>query len=460
MNFLQLSLLTLFPESEYNFQKNLLNWYEIIIVGVLYILMNNWINKKNKILYKKNLKLFFNLKIIGALLITLIFNLYYSGGDTNAYFNDGRLLNKVLFTNPTLALQMFFDSGVTAEWSDNLNNGFDGFRFAGDTPTWFVTKITALVELFTFRSMLGTAMVFGFFSGRLIWKFYETILKIYPFAEKYLAWAILFVPNVLLWGSGIFKDTVTLCFTMYSFVCLYNMFFSKNKILLNFLYFLVTVYIVFIVKSYIIVTFLGCATIWLFSLLKIKSDLLRILLRPFLVGLFGIIFYFAFDQFTKSFEKFSIENVLETTKVTGEYLKSVSEGDNGSVYDIGMLDPSISGMLKLAPAAINVTLFRPYLWESGKIIIFFSALESSFLLLFTLFTIFKVGPFKFVIQIFKDPILLSFFLFTIIFSIFVGLSSFNFGSLVRYKIPCIPLYLIVLGVILMKDSNSGSPQIV
>gem|GEM_PF-5648085 len=52
MNFLHLSLLTLFPENEYDFQKNLLNWYEIIIVVGLYILMNNWVNKKNEILYK------------------------------------------------------------------------------------------------------------------------------------------------------------------------------------------------------------------------------------------------------------------------------------------------------------------------------------------------------------------------------------------------------------------------
>ena len=172
MNFLHLTLLALFPDNEYNFEKNLLDWYEIIVVVGLYILMNNWVNKKNEILYKKNFKLFFNLKIIGALLITLLFNLYYAGGDTTAYFNDGRLLNKVLITNPLLAIEMFFDSGDTAKWSENLNNGFDGFRFAGDTPTWFVTKITSIVELFTFRSMLGTAMVFGFFSARLIWKFY------------------------------------------------------------------------------------------------------------------------------------------------------------------------------------------------------------------------------------------------------------------------------------------------
>ena len=152
--------------------------------------------------------------------------------------------------------------------------------------------------------------------------------------------------------------------------------------------------------------------------------------------------------------------MLETTKNTGQYLKSISEGADGSVYDIGTLDPSITGLLKLAPAAVNVTLFRPYLWESGKVIIFFSAIESTFLLFFTIFTIFKVGPFKFILYIFKDPLLLTFFLFTIIFAIFVGLSSFNFGSLVRYKIPCIPLYLIVLGVVLKKDSHSGNSQII
>ncbi len=460
MNFFNFSLLALFPENEYNFQKNLLNWYEIIIVFFIYFLTNIWVNKKNEKFYEKNFKLFINLKISGALLITLLFNLYYAGGDTTAYFNDARLLNKVLFSHPSLAFEMFFSSGETSNWSNNLIDGFEGFRFANDTTTWLVCKITAIIELFTFRSMLGTAMIFGLVSGCFIWNFYKTILKIYPFSQKYLALAILFVPNVLLWGSGIFKDTITLCLTMYSFVCLYNIFIDKNKILLNTLFFILSAYTVFVIKSYIIVTFLGCASLWIFSFIKIKSDFFRVLLKPFLIAIFGIIFYFAFDEFTKSFEKFSLDNVLETTKVTGEYLKYVSEASDGSVYDIGTFEPSITGLLKLAPAAINVTLFRPYLWESGKIIIFFSAIESSFLLIFTLFTILKVGPIKFLLYIFKDSLLSTFFLFTIIFAIFVGLSSFNFGTLVRYKIPCIPLYLIVLAVIINKDSRTGRSQII
>ena len=241
---------------------------------------------------------------------------------------------------------------------------------------------------------------------------------------------------------------------MFVFVCLYSLFKLKQKLLLNILLLTISVYVVFVIKSYIIVTFIGSIMIWIFSLVKIKSTILRIVLKPVLLLLFSIIFYFAFDQFTASFEKFSIDAVLETTKKTGEYLKGVGEKSEGSVYDIGTLTPTVPGLLKLAPAAINVTLFRPYLWESSKIIIFFSAIESTAIFVFSLFVLFKVGLFKMIFQLFRDPLLLSFFIFTVVLAIFVGLSSFNFGTLVRYKIPCIPLYIIVLGVILKKHQES------
>lgn len=450
MKNLYLNLLTIFPDIEYDLNRNLLDWYEIIIVIILFFSINAWIDKKNKIEYKENLKLFINLKLAGALFITLLYNLYYVGGDTSGYFNDGRLLNKVLFVDPVRGVEMFFSSGNSKNWSDDLATSFEGFRFANDPATWLVCKITAIFELITFRSMLGTAMLFGFISGRLMWRFYETMLHIYPYARKELAFAILFIPNVLLWGSGIFKDTITLSLTMMAFVCIYNLFKLKKKVLSNLFILIISVYIVFIIKSYIIVTFIGSIMLWIFSLVKIKSSIVRIVLKPVLLLLFGVIFYFAFDQFTATFEKFSIDAVLETTKKTGEYLKGLSEKSEGSVYDIGTLTPTVPGLLKLAPAAINVTLFRPYLWESGKIIIFFSAIESTAIFLFSLFVLFKVGFFKIIYQIFKDPLLLSFFIFTVVLAIFVGLSSFNFGTLVRYKIPCIPLYLIVLGVILKK----------
>ena len=455
------SFLAIFPEAEYNFQQNLLDWYEIPIVLIIFLLINAWVNKKNKIEYQKYFKLFINIKLISAILITLLFNLYYPGGDTTAYFNDGRLLNMMLFKHPVETFQMISLESTWTLSDSYLENFFDGFRFSNDSTTWLVVKISAFISLFTFRSMLGTAMIFGFISARLIWQFYKTMLQIYPENGKNIALAVLFVPNVLLWGSGIFKDTVTLCLTMYVFVCLYRIFDLKKNILRNSIYLILCVYIVFAVKSYIMVSFLGCLSLWLASHFKIKSSFLRLVLRPFLLALFGILAYVGFAQFTASFEKYQINNVLETTKVTGQYLKYVAEKSDGSAYDIGTLDPSVSGLLKLAPAAINVTLFRPYIWEGRKIIIFFSALESTFILLFTLYVIFKIGPFKMIKIIFKDKLLFSFLLFTLLFSIFVGLSSFNFGSLVRYKIPCIPLYLIVLSVALKrgeKKTKLTTPQ--
>jgi len=42
------------------------------------------------------------------------------------------------------------------------------------------------------------------------------------------------------------------------------------------------------------------------------------------------------------------------------------------------------------------------------------------------------------------------FWYAVLFAIFVGAITLNFGTLVRYKIPCIPFYLAALVLILDK----------
>ena len=42
------------------------------------------------------------------------------------------------------------------------------------------------------------------------------------------------------------------------------------------------------------------------------------------------------------------------------------------------------------------------------------------------------------------------FLFAFIFALFVGATTNNFGTLVRYKIPCLPFYVISLFLIYEK----------
>jgi hypothetical protein len=51
------------------------------------------------------------------------------------------------------------------------------------------------------------------------------------------------------------------------------------------------------------------------------------------------------------------------------------------------------------------------------------------------------------------------FLFSCVFALFVGASTLNFGSLVRYKIPCMPFYLIALFLIYDKVKQKAANKL-
>ena len=119
----------------------------------------------------------------------------------------------------------------------------------------------------------------------------------------------------------------------------------------------------------------------------------------------------------------------------------VSKKENGSTYDLGAQDGTMSGMAKIALPAINVALFRPYIWEARNLTMFVSSLESLWFLFLTLRILIKVGFFRTFSIIGETPMVLFCFIFAITFAFAVGISSYNFGTLVRYKIPFMPFYL-------------------
>ena len=97
--------------------------------------------------------------------------------------------------------------------------------------------------------------------------------------------------------------------------------------------------------------------------------------------------------------------------------------------------------------AIIATLYRPFLWESKKLTTLLSSFESLAIMIFTLLVFFKTGPGNFIKAIVRDPVILYCILFALLFALFVGATTANFGSLVRYKIPCLPFYIIALFLI-------------
>ena len=120
-----------------------------------------------------------------------------------------------------------------------------------------------------------------------------------------------------------------------------------------------------------------------------------------------------------------------------------------SSFSLGIeYDGSFSSFLKMTPAAIVATFFRPFLWESKKISTMLSSVESLALMLLTLYVFLRAGPLKFLKTIFTNPMVFFCFFYSIVFAIFVGATTLNFGTLVRYKIPCMPFYIIAIFLIL------------
>ncbi len=137
----------------------------------------------------------------------------------------------------------------------------------------------------------------------------------------------------------------------------------------------------------------------------------------------------------------------------------INHGDEDSSYDLGACDPSIVGMLVKCRQAVVVTLFRPFPWEARKIIVLLSALEAILFVYFTFKAFQKRGIPKTIGLIIKDPNLLFCLAFSLIFAFAVGISSYNFGALSRYKIPCLPFYGAFLMIVINYHRTKYVPGI-
>jgi hypothetical protein len=111
-------------------------------------------------------------------------------------------------------------------------------------------------------------------------------------------------------------------------------------------------------------------------------------------------------------------------------------------------------MLSKFPAAVVVSLFRPFVWEAKNVMALLSALEALVFLFFTVMVIIRHKA-KLVSIVSKDPTLTFCLVFSVIFAFAVGISSYNFGALSRYKIPCLPFYAAFLIISLNHSKMSG-----
>jgi len=384
-------------------------------------------------------------KIVGALAVGVIYQFYYDDGDTFKYHSQGsRKMYEIMLNNPIDGFDLLFFG--RNEWTDRYILDIPVMR---DAPSFFVARIAYFFDLFTFSTYSSTAIFFALFSFLGSWFFFKTFYDIYPMFHRSIAISSFFIPSVFFWGSGILKDTITLACMGVAVYYTRRIFVEKVVSILNVALLVVSLYVIFSIKIYILLSFVPALILWVFSsnLVRIQTPILKVILLPIILILTIFFGYYSILKLGEGDNKYALDKLTVTANVTAYDIRYVTGRAAGSGYEMGEIDGSLTSVVRVLPEGINVSLFRPYLWEVKNPLMLLTACESFVLLILTLFVVFYRGR-TFLKMIFEPNILFC-FVFSISFAFAVGVSTLNFGTLSRYRIPLLPFYF--LAIVLLLD---------
>lgn len=387
----------------------------------------------------------FYLKLIGGFAAGILYIFYYDGGDTTYYFEATKLISKYLTENPFDFLQIISSSHLKKTDNLELLKIINQNNYLRDTATYTVVKICTIFNFFCFNSFFANIFFCACFSFLCSWNFYKAIGTLYPDIKKKIGFAIFFMPSALFWGSGIFKDTFTLgaiFLLFYSFIYL----FIIRKFSFSLIFSLaLSLYLIKNIRSFFLITILPFLVFWLFQHYynRIKNFGLKVILAPIFIVF--VVSFFALG--TQLLNDYFVE--LDAEKFQDKLIgfQGWHTTLKGSAYNLGEMEYTTIGYLKKFPAAVNVTFFRPYITEVNKPIILLSFLQALYFTFFTLYIIFRYNVFHFFRQFFKSYDALALMGFSLFFGFITGLTSYNFGALDRYKIPCLSTYIIALLIV-------------
>jgi len=411
-------------------------------------------------LLKKYHRQGFWVKVIGCIAF-FMYSVYLSPGDSiGLYQKEGNNIYHLILRDSN-HLEWLFHKGKffdEAYLKDPLNAGY--FKTEAN---FMVTRIVAILSFVTAGRYAPISLIFACIAFSGMWKLFLFFYEQYPKMHKKFAIAILFFPTVVFWSGGVLKDTLCIASIGWITYSLYEMLYRKKGFIKNSIILFIFGYLLAILKVYILISYVPFFI--LFIILKnmqgIRNRFLRYLLAPTLI--MGCMFGFtvALRSFDQELGAYAVHDLTASIKhLSGTFISINGTENADSNFDLGIeFDGTFRGLAKMAPVAVFATFFRPFLWESHKASQLMASLESLLLLSFTLFVIFKSGLKTFIKMILTDPLIMYCFLFAFVFAMFVGASTLNFGTLVRYKIPCLPFYAISLFLIYEKVKEKSFKKI-
>lgn len=397
----------------------------------------------------------FHFRMFCAIVFALIVAYYYNGGDSEMYYNatldmqkaviqDNLSIWKVLTTlkvDPNHPLAPYF-------FADRIK--YPVLEFMEAPNNYFVPKLALIPSIVFSKSYLSICMVFSFFALGGAIRLYKLFYNYFPTLGREIAFSILFLPSVCFWSSGLLKDSICFGAVGYLLYGLFSIFIRRKKIIGSLFWVIIGGGLLYMIKAYIFLALLPGIALWLFSELnsRVKDPILHNMANFFtiIVAVALIFILIKYVTSASNLRSFRLENILETSDNNRRIYELTASETEGSYFQLQGGNPVF-----LAINGFIATLFRPFIWEISSPIVLLSALEALVFILLTGYFIIKKGVVKYFRSAFGSPVLILCSSFAFVFAASVGSTATNFGSLSRYKIPCLPFYIIVIFAIYFQN---------
>ncbi len=417
-----------------------------VYLSLFYIIVRKISVKYTDSELRKYFLISFYLHMFGAVAYALMVQYYYGYGDSFVFYYGGNFLNSQLVQDPNNIKYFFKSAAEVKSWFDMEVGDLSYAGYFGIASNLFIMKISALLALVSFNKYLIITLFFGFFSFSGLWRLFLVFKEINEDREvKVLAWAILFVPSVWFWGSGLMKDSICIGGVGFIIYFLHKLFIQKIVSIKSLAGLIAVGYMVLIIKSYIIIALVVGLVVFIFY--KFITPFKNIVIRGFIIMLFlfAVLAVTYMTNFTDQLQLLAEESMVQVDAFKRNYeaVQNEEETSRGGL-EMKDMDLSLGGMLLNSPVKVFTCLYRPFIWESRSVFILFSSLESMLLLLSTLYVMFKLRFLGFFREMFNNPFIFTSLIIALFFAVIIGFTTYNFGTMARYKIVLIPFYAYAL----------------
>ena len=393
-------------------------------VNILFlILIAFWVWKRDNNALRKFYWPALIVKCLAGISLGIIYSTYYDTSDTFIFFKLATSRADLAHTDFSSYLKYLFSAQ-------------DGY-FLGEHRTVFYTKITSVFAWITGNNYWITSLHYSMLSFFAAWYIANTTARIFPAYRIAACIAFLFFPSVVFWSSGIIKESLAMAALFFLVAVFLKLWVRERISVIQIVLSILCVIIVFNLKYYYLAVFLPVALAsrvvhFISNRYKIEHAA-----KQFLI--FAGVLIAGFMLVTFIHPNFSPAKLLHVIVLNNHVFMKVCAPDD--VIHFYNLQPTWSSMLINSPWAFISAMFRPFIWEANTLFKFINSLENLVLLMVTAMSL-RYG--KNIIHSPHRILILATILYCTLLSIFLALSTPNFGTLTRYAVGFLPFVVLLV----------------